>query len=53
MSEPADGLPRIDRAGVLWTPRAGFWWGDLGGTGEQQPRTWGEIESREPVEVAQ
>jgi hypothetical protein len=55
--EPTDGLKRWDRHGVVWTPRDGVWWGDLGHTGEdgepvEQYRQWHELSGRGPFEVA-
>lgn len=56
-AEPTDGLPRTDKHGVVWTPRDGVWWGDLGHTGEdgspyEDHRSWWELQKRGPLEVA-
>jgi hypothetical protein len=50
--EPTDGRPYRDAYGVVWTPVHGSWFGDIGGTGGLVRRTWGELESRGPLEVA-
>jgi hypothetical protein len=48
--EPADGLPRQDRYGVVWTPRDGVWWGDVG-HGYEDYRQWRELPIRGPLKV--